>query len=163
MDIWDPNWYGDIGGAELLFDGDRPYIDPWFDLRVSLDPWLFVVKLWLELRVNLEPMLDLLWASKLSNGLRNVLLPVVLTMTKQTIKEYCIILGVPTMYFMFVDGQWVFFLMGTHIGFNQFLGVDSQRKWKFGSQVSIESLRSKMVRGLKWEIVNLESEVSNES
>ena len=58
----------------------------------------------------------------------------------------------------------VFFLkVGTHIGFNQFLGEDSQRKWTFGSPISIVSLRSKMVRELKWEIVNVENEVSNES
>ena len=122
-----------------------------------------MVRLWLELRVNLEPMLDLLGASKLSNGLRNVLLPLVLTMTKQTIKEYCINLGVPTTSWMLMVNECFFLKVGTHIGFNQFLGEDSQRKWTFGSPISIVSLRSKMVRELKWEIVNVENEVSNES
>jgi len=52
-----------------------------------MDPSLVLkVRLWLEFRVSLEPILDLLGASRQSYGLR--LLPVVLIMTKQTIKEY---------------------------------------------------------------------------
>ena len=57
-------------------------------------------------------MLDLLGGSRQSNGLRNVLLPVVLTMTKQTIKEYCINLGVPTTSWMLMVNECFFFING---------------------------------------------------